>query len=53
MKIYTAERHYDYEGFTILGVFSTAEAAKAACEKDKDRGDDHEVNEYTLDELIL
>lgn len=54
MKLYTAERHYDYEGFVILGIFSARNVAEAACEDDRwpdgdRRGDSHEVNEFTLD----
>ena len=54
MKIYVAEREYDYEGFTIIGVFSTKEKAQEACDNDKDkdgikRGDSHNVEEFEID----
>lgn len=59
MKLYVAERHYDYEGFQILGVYSTKSLAESACDKDvrpagdymggQPRGDGHSVEEFTLD----
>jgi hypothetical protein len=62
VKLYVAERGYDYEGFTIIGIFSTREAAEAACENDRrpptdryspgvSRGDSHSVEEFELDVL--
>lgn len=62
MKLYVATRHYEYEGFVILGIFSNRDVAQAICEKDvypeddpieelagKTRGDGHSVEEFTLD----
>jgi hypothetical protein len=59
MKVYVAEREYDYEGFTILGVFSTREAAQAVCDADirppgsyragEPKGDGHAIEEFELD----
>lgn len=51
MKAFVAERNYDYEGFTIIGVFSTRDAAQKACDNDRDEtgrlnGDSHEVEEF-------
>lgn len=34
MKVFVAQRHYDYEGFTIIGIFTTKEAAQACCDND-------------------
>lgn len=53
MKVYTAQREYDYEGFEIIGVFTTRAAAEACCYKDvdhrgKQRGDRHTVEEHEL-----
>ena len=49
MKVYIAQQHYDYEGFTILMVCDTSEKAWAVCEAD-DAGDWHEVEEYEINE---
>ena len=51
MKVYIAERCFDYEGFTIIGVFKTRDAAQKACDNDRDKtgrknGDSHEVEEF-------
>jgi len=53
MKVYTAHREYDYEGFQIIGVFTTMEAAEKCCAEDLDnsgkvQGDDHDVEEHEL-----
>jgi hypothetical protein len=58
MKAYIAKREYDYEGFIVLGVFSTNTLAEAACEKDKgDRkqrkwlpADGYSTEEFVVDE---
>lgn len=57
MKIYVAERNVEYEGFDIIGVFSSREAASLACDNDKfidgqKRGDRHSVSEWDLDEVL-
>ena len=55
MKVFTAERHYDYEGFALIGIFSTREAAQAAIEADQKKrkyGDGWEVNEFELDSIV-
>jgi hypothetical protein len=54
--VYTAERHYDYEGSDLLGIFTTKEAAQAAIDGDvsqfgNPRGDSHQINAYELGEL--
>jgi len=49
MKVYTAHRGYDYEGFTIIGVFSKREDAENCCQKDK-YGDYWEVEGHEVDE---
>lgn len=53
MKVYTAHREYDYEGFEIIGAFTTKEAAEECCKKDIDRngrvrGDSHDIEEHEL-----
>ena len=60
MKVYVAERGYDYEGTTILGIFSTPDQADEICTNDtfpndmfgndrKQRGDFYQVNEFEID----
>lgn len=56
MKLFTAQREYDYEGFQILGIFSTKEAANKCCSEDvdkkgKEKGDRHCVEEFLLNEI--
>jgi hypothetical protein len=35
MNLYIVKAHFDYEGFTIMGIFDNEEAARSrACEKD-------------------
>lgn len=53
MKVYVAERYTDYEGFSILGVYSTKEAAEAANARDIENGDHHDIEEYELDTVKL
>ena len=55
MKVYIAERNYDFEGFVIVGAFSTREKAEEACDNDKyedgsQRGDYHTVEEFEIDD---
>ena len=55
MNIFTAEGHIDYEGFLILGVFSTREKANECIDKKKavdfPHGyDSYEVNTFAIDE---
>jgi hypothetical protein len=55
VKLYIAQRNYDHEGFTVIGIFSTFEKADTACKNDKwpddgrMRGDWHDVGEFELD----
>ena len=58
MKVYVAERAYNYEGFTILGIFSTREAAQEVCDNDtfstpnlcnRLRGDSYTIEEHEVD----
>ena len=50
MRVYIAKRHYDYEGYDILGVYSTQEAAEQRCQADTaSNSDGHSVNEYEID----
>ena len=53
MKVYTAERYYQYEGFQIIGIYTTKEAAQKCCDEDvsesgRKNGDYHEVHEHEL-----
>lgn len=48
MKVYIAKRIYDYEGFDIIGVFSTKEKAQEACDKKKG-GDSRCIEEFEID----
>lgn len=63
MNVYVAKREYDYEGFIIIGIFTTREAAQACCDNDfipmresefpREKikyGDSHDVEEYELKE---
>jgi hypothetical protein len=53
MKVYVAERAWDYEGFEIIGIFSFRTAAEKAIEADKSRGkskaDSYEIEELEID----
>ena len=54
MKVYIAERGFDYEGFTIIGVFTTKEKAQEACDNDKfddgrKRGNFNDIEEFEID----
>ncbi len=64
MKLFVAKRNYDYEGFHILGVFSTKEAAQNVIENDflitksefypnqrRMRGDSYDIEEIEVDKL--
>lgn len=63
MKVFVAQRHYDYEGFAIIGIFTTKEAAQACCDNDflprhksefpqeqRKMGDSYDVEEHELQE---
>ena len=63
MKVFVARRHYDYEGFTIIGIFTTEEAAQASCDNDfvpvrkgefpqqkRKQGDSYDVEEHEVQE---
>lgn len=60
MNAYVAERGYNHEGTTILGIFSTKELADEVCANDifpndvfgnirKHRGDFHQVTAFEID----
>ena len=50
MKVYIAKRHHDYEGYDILGVCSTKEAAEQRCQADTaSDGDGCSVDVYEID----
>ena len=50
-----SERIYFHEGFSIIGIFSTREKAQLACDTDvtsgRMRGDDHEIEEFYIDDI--
>lgn len=53
IKVHVAKGCIDYEGFVILGVFSTNEAAQKCCndhENDTDKWsyDDYDTEEYEM-----
>ena len=51
MKVYIAQAHYDYEGFSIIGVYATKEAAELAVEEKRRSGgyaDSYEVEEFEV-----
>ncbi len=53
MKVFIAERMYHNDGYIIIGVFSTREAAQKTCDEDQDKtgslmGDSHEVECFDL-----
>jgi hypothetical protein len=59
MKVFVAQRNYDYEGFAIIGIFTTKEAAQACCDNDfsprhkkelRKMGDSYDVEEHELQE---
>lgn len=50
MQVYVAEGHTYYEGFNILGVFSTKDAALVRlCYEDCNGYDELSIVEYTVD----
>lgn len=52
MKLYVAKIHYDYEGYGIVGIFSTREEAEDSFKNpDLYSGDDRTVDEYVLGEV--
>ena len=56
MKVFVAKREYDYEGFVIIGIFTTKESAEICCKNDFNinrtilLGDSHNVEEHELQE---
>ncbi|MCK5613505.1 hypothetical protein KAR91_67165 [Candidatus Pacearchaeota archaeon] len=57
MKVYVAERGYDYEGTAILGIFTSSETAWKTCDEDihtfgngrtEPKGDFYEVSEHII-----
>ena len=50
MKVYVAEKGYAYEGFEIIGIYSTRKLAEIAIEKNKgaDKYIINEINEYEV-----
>ena len=56
MKIYTANREYEYEGIEIIGIFTDREAADECCKNDFGDagfliGDSYDVEEHELQGL--
>lgn len=56
MILYVAKRGFAYEGFNILGIFTTKKKAESIIEKDKlgnFPGDYYEVEKYKLDKEVV
>lgn len=57
MKVYVAKREYDYEGFTIIGIFTTQQEAQECCDNDwninrtSKNGDSHDIEEHEIQGL--
>lgn len=49
--VYVAECCYDYEGFSIIGIYSTKKKAEKACKKDNN-GDSHEVESFLINQEV-
>lgn len=45
MKVYILEKHYDYEGFIIHGVYETKQQAEIECWRLK-------IEEYPMDDAL-
>lgn len=50
MELFVLERHYNYEGFDILGIYDSLEEAEKVREETKDRGDGLDITTHTLNE---
>ncbi len=50
-RVYVAMCCYHYEGFSIIGIYSTQKKAEKACELDND-GDSHEVESFLIDQEV-
>lgn len=54
MKVYVAKAGYDYEGYEIMGIYSTMELAQACIDEIKSNPliyfDNHEIEEHEIDE---
>jgi len=48
MKVWIAKGGWDYEGYTIIGVFSSENEARSEAEKEKDSFDYTEVKDYEV-----
>ena len=46
--VYIAQRCYDYDTSLIIGIYQTREEAQAACDKDYNWGDSHNIEEFEL-----
>ena len=55
MKVYVAERVFDYEGFEIIGIFKSYEAAQKTCDADQVKTkhnmimDGYRIEDFELD----
>jgi hypothetical protein len=47
-KLFVIKRHYDYEGFHILGIFDDEEKCDKYFEEVINRGDELTIEEYKL-----
>lgn len=54
MKVYVAMAGYDYEGYDIMGVYSTMDLAQKCIDEIKNNPvmyfDNHEIQEHEIDE---
>lgn len=46
--VFAVTRNYDYEGFSILGIFDTPDKARAFADRQKWRADGIEVLDYVV-----
>jgi len=53
MKVYTAEKHWDYEGFEILGIFISEREAKKCCDNNLSKSKSADGYEISCFELGL
>ena len=52
MKVYVAEVHYDYEGFNLVGIYTTKKKAQKALDTCGYEGDEQSIEEYKINEIF-
>jgi hypothetical protein len=50
-KLFVVKRHYDYEGYDVIGIFNNEEMANNIYDNMKYRGDGMSVDSYILNEV--